>query len=226
MDKYIGMDISQFYNNETLNIFCDASIVGKPDNFTGCYGVVAVVKDNIIDTCYRIVSNTTNNNSEIKGLRAAISMAYKWKDNFSNINIFCDSQVSVFGLRDYIYKWSYNPKNNMLYTSSNKPAANQSVIIECHYMMKELMNITNCNIRIFHQAGHVGNTYNSINEASCIFAKSNNIIGKIDLNLIRYISTYNNYVDQNSRRYLKKSDLNIKYFDPVSFVAKGRINRY
>ena len=91
-----------FYNFDTLNIFCDASITGKYGNQTGCYGVVAVYLDNIVDECYKLVSNTTSNQSELKGLRAAISMANKYKNNYKNINIFCDSQVSILGLRDYI----------------------------------------------------------------------------------------------------------------------------
>ena len=218
--------LSQFYNDDTLNIFCDASIVGKYDNFTGCYGVIAVVKDNIIDTCYRIASNTTNNNSEIKGLRAAISMANKWKNNFKFINIFSDSQISIFGLRDYIYRWKYNPRDGKLYGSAKTPIANQNIFIECHYMMKELESITSTEIKIYHQSGHVGNSYNAIKEAALVFAKSNGFPGKIDLNLIRYISTFNNYVDQTSRSLLRNSNTKIEYSDPIYFVAKGKINKF
>ena len=221
-----GINLSQFYNEDTLNIFCDASIVGKYENYRGCYGVVAVVKDDIIDSCYRIASNTTNNNSEIKGLRAAISMANKWKNNFKFINIFSDSQISVFGLRDYIYKWKYNPRDGKLYGSSKTPIANQEIFIECHYMMMELESLNNVCINIFHQSGHVGNSYNMLKEASLIFSRANNIQGIIDLNFIRYISTYNNYVDHASRSLLRRSDSKIEYCDPIYFKAKGKINRF
>lgn len=226
MDNRIGINLSDFYNNDTLNIFCDASIIGKTGNFTGCYGVVAVVKDDIIDSCCRIASQTTNNNSEVKGLRAAISMANKWKNHFKVINIFSDSQISVFGLRDYIYRWRFNTNDNKLYGTSGSPVANQSIFIECHYMMKELQSITNTCIRIFHQSGHVGNDYNSIKEASVIFNRSNNIVGNIDLNFIRYISTYNNYVDNLSRSTLRRSNRKITYCDPIYFEAKGKINKF
>ena len=225
-DINTGINLSQFYNKDTLNIFCDASIFGRTGNFTGCYGVIAVVKDDIIDTCYRLVSNTTNNNSEVKGLRAAISMANKWKNQFKYINIFSDSQISINGLKDYIYRWKFNPKDNKLYTSSGTPAANQSVFIECHYMMLELESIANSIIRIFHQSGHVDNAYNSIKQAAVVFSKANNIAGNIDLNFIRYISTYNNYVDQTSRSLLRRSNRSLEYCDPICFEAKGRINRF
>ena len=182
-----SISLSDFYNSDTLNIFCDASIIGNSGNFTGCYGIVAVCRDNVIDSLCRIVSNTTNNNSELKGLRAAISMANKWKYNFKYINIFCDSQISVFGLRDYIYKWKYNPNTESLYGTANTPIKNQEIFIECHYMLQDLLQIQNICIRLFHQSGHVGNNYNSLKEASRIFRYSNNIKGNIDLNFIRYI---------------------------------------
>lgn len=86
----------------------------------GCYGAVAVCGDQIIDSFYRISSRSTNNSCEIKGLRAAILLANKWKGQFSFINIFSDSQISVFGLKDYIYKWKYNPKDEKLYNSNEE----------------------------------------------------------------------------------------------------------
>lgn len=226
VERY-GVSLSQFYNSETLNIFCDASIYERKGKFChGCYGVVAVVNDEIIDTEYRIVSNTTNNNSEIKAIRAALSMANKYKSIFRFINIFSDSQVSVFGLRDYIYKWRFNKNDCKLYGTAGTPIANQSIFVECHQLLADLGVYTNCTIRFYHQAGHVNNGYNSLREAAMIFAKSNNIAGSIDLNFIRYISTYNNFVDSNSRSLLKRSNLNLTYCDPISFEAKGRINRY
>ena len=221
-----SVTLSQFYNSETLNIFCDASIIGRHKNFTGCYGVVAVVEDNIIDSCFRLVSHTSSNNSEIKGLRAAISMANKWKYNFKSINIFSDSQISIFGLREYIYKWKYNPNNGLLYGTAGTPIANQEIFIESHNMLMELSKIQNIPICIFHQSGHVDNSYNKLREAAAVFIRSNNVRGNVDLNFIRYISTYNNYVDQNSRSILRRSNINLEYIDPVYFEAKGKINRY
>lgn len=212
--------IDLFYNNNVLNIFCDASI----SKTTGCYGVAAVCMDNIIDTNYRIVSNTTNNNSELKGLRSAISMANKYKYNFQTINIFSDSQISIFGLRDYIYKWKFNPKDGLLYGSSKNPIINQSIFIEAYYMLKELNEF---NINIYHQAGHVDNTVESLNKAYNVFLRSNGFA--VDLNTIRYISTYNNFVDMSSRDILKSKEIRMKckrkvnFCDPISFKASGNI---
>lgn len=217
--------LSQFYNPETLNIFSDASIVGKKNHFSGCYGVVAVCEDNIIDDLYRLASHTTNNESELKGLRGALILANKWKSDYSFINIFSDSQISVFGLRDYIYNWRYNQYDGNLYGYTNKPIVNQEIFIESHQLLADLQIYRNCIIRIFHQSGHVDNGYYNLKNAAAVFAKSNNISGNIDLNFIRYISTYNNYVDVTSRNLLKRSDLSKNYIDPVDFRAKGRIQK-
>lgn len=218
--------LSQFYNPKTLNIFSDASIVGKKNHYSGCYGVVAVTEDNIIDNLYRLASHTTNNESELKGLRGALILANKWKSNYSYINIFSDSQISVFGLRDYIYNWKYNKYDGNLYGYSNKPIANQCIFVESHQLLIELQMYQNCIIRIFHQSGHVDNNYYNLKNAASIFARSNNIPGNIDLNFIRYISTYNNYVDITSRNLLKQSNLSKNYIDPVEFKATGKIKKF
>lgn len=219
-----GVSINQFYNFKTLNIFSDASIIRAPYGFDGCYGVVAVVRDEIIDTTMRLVSNTTVNNCEIKGIRAAIDLAIKYKDQFDYINIFSDSQISIFGLRDYIYKWKYNIKDELLYTSSGKPAVNQEIFIECHKMLLEsgLYN----KINLIHQSGHINSNYASLQKAAVVFRKANGVAGPIDLNFIRYISTYNDFVDHNSRSLLHATNMREnKFVDPVKFVASGNINK-
>ena len=211
-----------FYNFDTLNIFCDASITGKYGNQTGCYGVVAVYLDNIVDECYKLVSHTTSNQSELKGLRAAISMANKYKNTYKNINIFCDSQVSILGLRDYIYNWRYNAKDNKLYNTSRVPVANQEIFLECFYMLQDLQFT---NLHFYHQAGHIDNTLDKLLRASEVFRRSNNIKCNIDLNIIRFISTYNTYVDMNSRSLLRRSDINKNYIDPIEFECRGPIDK-
>ena len=221
-----GIQLPQFYNSETLNIFCDASIIGKGYNTTGCYGVIAVTEDNVIDTDYKLVSHTTSNNSELKGLRGALSMANKWKSSFRFINIFCDSQISVFGLRDYIYNWRFNPRDGKLYGTANTPIVNQEIFIECHNILVQLGIDPNCTIKIFHQSGHIDNGYDNLKRAASVFGKSNNVRGNVDLNFIRYISTYNNYVDSTSRSYLRRANRQVEYCDPIYFTSRGKINRY
>lgn len=222
-ESFGNITMSQFYNRETLNIFCDASIIGKNQKYIGCYGAIAVIKDDIVDSIYRMVSETTNNNCEIKGIRAALTLANRYKYYFKYINIFSDSQISVFGLRDYIYNWKYNPKNGLLYGSTGSPIVNQEIFIECHNMIIELELYRDCIIRLFHQSGHVDNGFGAIKDAAASFKKFNNVHGTVGYDFIRYISTYNNYVDNMSRSILRRSDKTKKYVDPIIFQAQGKI---
>lgn len=214
-----GMKLTQIYNNRTLNIFSDASMIKD----YGCYSVIAVCKDSIIDSYCHPVSNTTVNNSEIKGLRAALTLALRWKNSFDFINIFSDSLISVMGLKQYLFGWRYNPNDQLLYTTAGKPASNQFIFVESHQLLMELYNDPNCIIRVFHQNGHIDNKYNDLLKAMKTFIKTNSIRGKVDLNLIRYISTYNNYVDNYSRSTLRRTDRTKQYIDPVEFYAKQNI---
>ena len=214
------INIHQFHNINTLNIFTDASISGKSGNYTGCYGVVAVTEDNIQNQIYKLVSNTTNNNSEIKGIRAGLCIASQYINNYKYINLFSDSQVSINGLREYIYKWIINPEDNKLYTRTNREVANQSIFIECHKILKDLAN-SSCIITLYHQPAHVNDKYSDLLKAAESFRKSNNIMGNIDLNFIRYITTWNNHVDSNSRSMLRRNRNNNNiYRDPVTFIMK------
>lgn len=221
----VNANLSEFYNQYTLNIFSDASIINSGDNTTGCYGVACVVGDTMIDSCYHITSHTTNNNSEIKGIRTALSFANKWKTSFKYINIFSDSKISIDGLREYIFKWRYNPEDNLLYSSLGKPVANQSIFIECFQIMVILASYPDCIVRFYHQNGHVKNSYNELKKAAATFSKSNNIYGVIDINLIRYLATYNNLVDITSRSILRREGIQTEYIDPITFKAQGKISK-
>lgn len=216
------ISLGSFYRSDVLNIFSDASITGKPGNQTGCYGVVGVVKDDIIDSTYRFSTHTTSNESEVKGLRAAIDMAMKYAGKFACINIFCDSQISVFGLREYIYKWRYNPKDGRLYSSLGKPVVNQDIFVECRLMLDEICTKTGTIVALYHQSGHIDNRYDDLKKAAYTFGRSNNFVGNIDLNFVRYISTYNNFVDHNSRSLLRRTNTRgLEIIDPISFHHEG-----
>ena len=210
--------LSDFANFDTLNIFSDASIA-RNGNFTiGCYGVVCVEVDSIIDKEYRLVSNTTSNNSELKGVRCALSLANKYKNRYRYINIFSDSAISIIGLREYINNWKFKD-DGLLYTKYNSVVKNQDIFIGSKCILNELER-SNTIIRLFHQSGHINvDNYNDLKNASNTFNKMNNINGKIDLNFIRYISNYNNYVDNTSRSLVRLNRrTNNLYIDPIHMM--------
>ena len=201
-------------NGYSLNIFSDASIRKRGTEYDGCYGAIAVANNQIIDEIYRISSDTTNNNSEIKGIRAAVLLAIRYQYNFSNINIFSDSQISIFGIRERFPTWKYNRDDGKLYGSTNQPIKSQEVYIE----IVELIKQYNLNITFWHQKGHVDNNYDSLVEAQHVFCASNRIRDKVDLSLIRYISYYNDIVDKKSRSILLQTDpYKMKYTNPLIF---------
>lgn len=219
--------LEMIYNNNTLNIFSDASMRKRGQFMDSCYGSVAVCKDDIADELFRINSNCTVPAAEIRGIRCSLILANKWKYMFTNINIFSDSQIALFGLRDYIYNWKYNPADNMFYNGRNKLnlVKNQELYIECFQLLCELKKTNNVNL--YHQCGHVDNGKENLINAIEVFKKSNNIHGKVDYNTIRYISIYNNYVDNKSRSFIRRTNVYENEFqDPISFYPISGLPNY
>ena len=206
-----------FNNPSVLNIFSDASITNESDgSFSSCYGAEAYCGESLIDSDYRVCKDTTVNDSEIKGLRLAVGIAliYRWK--FPTINIFSDSQISIYGIRDRILKW--NVRENKLVGSKNKPISNQSIYIE---IMRIIVD-NDLHVNFYHQKGHVGlNSYDNMLNAANVFSISNSVLSPIDMDFISYISSKNSSVDNNTREILKKYTgekcIDALYFVPYQF---------
>lgn len=221
-----NFSIDIFKTDETLNIFSDASMrtISKKDHtLASCYGSVAVNKDTIVDEWFRCQSESTVPAAEIRGIRCSLTLALKWRYMFRTINIFSDSQIAVFGLRDYIYNWKYNKEAGRFYIGSkNSYVKNQELLIECYYLLEELRK-TNI-VNIFHQCGHVNNGFDNIKNAAEVFKKSNGVAGIVSYELIRYISVYNNYVDSKSRSFIRTINVFDNYYtDPVIFYTNGNL---
>lgn len=212
--------LKNFLSKDILNIFCDASIRQRGKIKDGCYGAIAVNEnETIINSIYRICSNTTNNNAEIKGIRAAISLAVMYKNDFPIINIFSDSQISILGIRDRYQTWKCG-QDGLLRGYTGEPIKSQEIYIEINNMIDDY----NLRVNFWHQKGHVKNTYDSLKEAKHVFIASNGIRQSIDINLIRFISNYNNIVDQTSRSILYTTDIySQQFFDPIKFYYDGNI---
>lgn len=205
-DNYNALSLNLIYNDFTLNLFSDASMKpGLGTNMSSCYGAIAVNKDTIIDEMYRFNSNCTVPSAEVRGIRSSLRLALMYADRFRNINIFSDSQLSIFSLRDYIYQWTYNPQNCSFYTKKgNEKVKNQYLYMECYTLLMIL--IEKCNVNLFHQNGHVSGKPGELRHALNTFRKSNQVFCPIDYNFIRYISMYNNYVDDKSRSLLFRTN--------------------
>lgn len=209
------MDLSYFKNKNTLNIFCDASIENLDNGkFRGCYGALAVYGDQPIDEIYKVCNNTSNNDAEIKAIRSAIILAAKYKTRFQNINILSDSQISIYGIRDRIFNWRMI--NETLYGSSNNPIANQSIFLE----IVNIIVSKQLRIKFYHQKGHVSSSIKSRFHAKEVFMRSNSIDSVSD-DLIKYISYWNNVVDNESRTLLYNLYLINSNNEPINFIASN-----
>ena len=225
-----------FFNQETLNIFTDASVKTLQDGTVlSCPGSICVVTDDKGNT-YRleedfdernVVIGSTNNDGEIRAILLGIYYAIKYKNKFNYINLFSDSNTCIQGISDWIFKWINNMKKGIMYNSSNKPVANQDNI--CSIINTIIEN--NININFYHQKGHVKNNDKGHDICFNDFLCTNGIEMSMEIDLIKCISFYNDYVDKQTKQTLNKFT-NI-YYNNESYKAtfnftlkKGEIDNY
>ena len=227
--KCSAFKLEMIYNKETLNLFSDASMrklnKHQRDILAGCYGSVAVCEDTIIEELYRENTFTSVPAAELRGIRCSLYLALKYRFNFRVINIFSDSLYSVQSLRDYCMDWVWcekeeNYRYNKNHTQHKRPIPNQELIYECLALINELKK-TNI-VNIIHQRGHIQNQSDLI-PAMDAMKKFNGFNGLISYNVIRYVASYNNYVDNCTRAIVHRININNEYCDPVVFKPRPDI---
>lgn len=180
------------------DVYADASI--NLENKIGCAGIALVdrKKDLLIDEQYFVKEQATNNMCEIialwLGVYRAIELLYTETLPF-HVNIFSDSQISLFGMREWISTWVKNKRGQVLF--NNGPIANQEWFADAYHAII----CTGLKLKFFHQKGHVdARNPRSIFEADRSFrtanANSMHMIGTTP----QILAKYNNLVDQNSRK--------------------------
>lgn len=193
------------FTEDALNIFTDASIQSTTYETIGCAGAILVhgyLQNNVKDNHYQIIRRTTNNNSEIKAIRLGVMNALKYKNQYRVIRLFSDSQISIFGIRERIFKWKLN-KDGVYVGSEKTPIKNQDVMLEIVNFMID----HDLKIEFYHQAGHVNyKNNNDLLDAIHVFAASNNIRDVISYEFMSTISQLNGIVDNDSRNLLKSID--------------------
>lgn len=186
----------------TLNVFTDASVkqVGNHEYYTS-YGARLMLGYNNL-TMRSYTCPGTNNFGEASAIRLGVLMALEALGYFYEglggypifrINLFSDSKINLFGLRDWIYSWLNNQDpSGVLISSSGTPVANQNILMDTASL------ILNNNLRIclYHQAGHCTNEKTML-EGKEVFFKSNGI-GLANIELL-YICENNNIIDNFTR---------------------------
>ena len=212
------LQFNDIFNNDTVNIFCDASIVTLKNETIGCTGVTVVVGDNAqqVYNYQRIIRNSTNNNSEIRAIADALYFAMVYNPNRSKkINIFSDSLICIRGLNEWIYNWvkDYHREGRLKSTSGD--VKNQDIIIS---ILNTILS-NKIQVKFYHQKGHVNKS--NIHNAMEVF-KTTNHLSYVDMDLIQKISEFNNFVDNSSRDYLYNYIQN--FYDPSSFCCSNVID--
>ena len=201
MNNIITEDM--FFNDETVNIFTDASIIKTISGETiGCAGNNIIIGNTIMGQPRMIIRNSTNNNSEITAIYMAVINALMYKNIYKCINIFSDSKICIFGLREWIYNWIKNSTpDGILISSQGKPVANQDIILRIIYFIID----HDLHVNFYHINGHVNvNNPDQLLSARETFKTSNNIKHEVDLELIRKIEIANDAVDNFTRNQLNE----------------------
>ena len=210
------------FNDKTLNIFTDASVYKYQNETLGAPGYVAVIGENMVDEKSIILRESTNNESELYAIFMAIQFALLNRDKVQIINIFSDSQFAIYGLREWIFGWMNNIKDDRLYNSSGKMVANQHIFMNIIYTILYY----DLKVSFYHNRGHF--KVNQINEFRELFTKHNFLNDRINGRTAYKIIFYNDRVDNNTRSmfyrfrpfppkleipdYLARNDLDMNHY--------------
>lgn len=186
----------QIFNDKTLNIFTDASMRTIKDEVVGAPGYIAVIGSIMVHEDIRILRDSTNSESELYAIYMAIQYALLNRDKVQVINIFSDSQFAIYGLREWIFNWVHNIRNDRIYNSSKKEVAHQNIFMGIIYTILEY----DLQINLYHNRGHF--TESKIKQFIELFKVHNFLYDYIDSNTARMIIKYNNHIDNDTRNKL------------------------
>lgn len=191
------------FNQNTLNIFADASITNRKKETIGSAGYVAVIGNDIVNQDVRILRQSTNSESELYAIYMAIQYALMNRHRVQTINLFSDSQFAVYGLREWIFKWVNNIRDDKMYNSSGKEVAHQSIFLNIIYTILYY----NLEISIYHNRGHF--KLSQLDKFIELFKQHNFLNDYIDKQTATTIIYYNDRIDNLTRDTLYKNINNL-----------------
>ena len=205
------MKLKDLFNEESICIFTDSSFKNLSKDKNIAIGVTAPAVciyngTNLIDQTFNILHNTTTQQGELNAILLGVMKSYFYR-NYKHIRLFSDSQVSIFGIRDRIFKWVRLTNEGQNILGDNGTIKNQDYIMDIIYYI--LSN--NIPLELYHVKGHVKQSYSSISHAKKVFQSSNYINENIDDALIYMMSEANNTVDKYSTDMLNQNLYNPIY---------------
>lgn len=201
---------------KTLDIFTDASVLGKVDVVKGnrvCGGAVSVIND-MRDTEYHcVIDHATNNYGELTGLYLAVQLAAEYKDVVDEFNIYSDSNISVSGLKSWIYNWvNRMDRNGIMYTSSGVEVANQNIIKNIVDFILSTFDPNRHQINFIHCKSHVRlSSMSSLQSAYNCLSRNYSLVPDDLMDKIPYIQKWNNYIDESTRASLIRMQYGVDY---------------
>jgi len=202
-----------FFN--AVNTYSDASTSkDKYGNTVICAGYVTTFQHQIIDNGMKIVSGATNNYGEVLAAYMGISNLLSHKDYDAFLNLFSDSEITVKGLKEWIYTWlrDMDPETKELRNSSGAIVSNQEIF--CNMINCIITN--NTHVAIWHQRGHKNpDKVADMEEVRNTFRETNGT--EISSDIIREICYYNDFVDNMTRDYLIE-EINKKEYEPNLYM--------
>ena len=208
---------NQIFNNKTLNIFTDASMRTFKNEVIGAPGYVAVIGNEIVYEDIRILRQSTNSESELYAIYMAIQYALVNRHKVQVINIFSDSQFAIYGLREWIFGWMHNIRNDRIYNSSKKEVAHQNIFMSIIYTILQY----DLQINLYHNRGHFTET--KIKQFIELFKVHNFLCEYIDFDTARMIMKYNNHIDIATRTKLYNCSLPDKLQIP-DYLARNDLD--
>lgn len=181
------------FNKNTICIFTDASYCSD-NNGSTCSGYCVYYDDILVEQNFIIETSTTTQRGELNAILLGVDASYKYRNY--KINLFSDSQTSIFAIRDRYTRWYKDTLYGMKILGDDGTIKNQDLISSIITRIAE----NKIPISLYHNKGHV-KTYlkEDFQHAKDVFRKSNNIYEEIDDALMFQICNGNNQVDAYTR---------------------------
>src|SRR5574344_254542 len=204
-----------FFN--AINTYTDASLTtDKYGNTVTCSGFITTFQGKIIDQGRLVVVGSTNNYGEIMAIEMGVKNLLSYAGNNAFLNLFSDSEISVMGLKYWIYGWlrDRDPNTFRLRSSTGQEVANQEVF--CNV----IDHITKAGIRfnIYHQRGH--KNPNKPFDVHTVIKTFKRVNGEdIGRDIVQEICRYNDTVDVGTRDYLNMI-VHSSDYSPYNYMKK------
>ena len=142
----------QHYFN-AINCFTDASKTNINGVDTICAGYAVVYQNQILDTGLKVVYDATSMYGEELAIYMGMDALLKYAKYDTFLNLFSDSQVGIFSLRNWIFNWvdRNDTKIKSFVKSDGQPVANQELLTA----IIGLINAIGAHTSMYHIRGHM-----------------------------------------------------------------------